>query len=1085
MNFKLILLSILLCLGGLAKAQSPNLVKITTTNDNGRYNTGAKVYLEAYFDEWLSSPSEFKALLNTGDVVTFKFDVKSSSDVLVPFGKPGTLNWQSPDEEDHFKYNKGVNCFIQLKHGKNKGKYLMAGAVKNYEGNTSANYMVITDEKGMTEKTFAFNDLVQWAVELHDGSIVAGGRFTNYSYNDEYDYLIKFKPDFSVDTQWMANCSKLNYHIGGLASGGAGLSNNCIIEDPNAPGAIYVCGGFDTPRRGIVRIKANGEFDPGFTPHWGNTNVDVFTLAIDGNYLWGSGVTVNGSGSHTDTHLYKMNKNDGSAASGYVAPDFRDYNYGGPMSLQVMPEPAEGGPGGVLWVGRSGFTNGSSHIVDRNGVVYQDDNVISFQDDGSLTSKMLFDTHGAFHINNVFGVDGVTLLKDKLWLSYHPDSDGPGNIRVLQQTINGKTVKNEGCLVALNLDGSFSKHLCETWSLPNNGSNTDGFSGGFRDGMTLSTSNEGNILLGGNFNSVAGTHSLDYTANVVFTLQKAKAEYVVSADDLVPELEIVKILDYNVTDINGSNNGTATLPTDPELIFENNHTLAINMPHTAKVDAFVTTWKISNDNESIDIPTSGAGYDFYVNWGDSIKGAPNITYHTGKTPVVAHTYSTPGDYTVRVLSHDGNGFPRIDMEGSSDAHKLKFINQWGNVKWQSMVKAFSGCINMDCIATDTPDLSHPNIDLTAMFWNCENLVGTPVFKNWNVSQVSSTKVMFGNAVLFNQPIGGTSGWNVSNVTEMSGMFSGAATFNQPLYNWVTNSLTNARAMFKNATAFNRDISSWNISKLEEGTGANIGGAANMLDYCGMSIENYDALLINWNANYPTKSNVTFGAADLIYCEGESARKEMIDRGWGDGVNGDQPNDNPDGRIGDYLDIIDGGSVAPEEIMVNDFHTQACLTNTIYLDSLIQYQPWYGKSIQWSKDGISIGNTYSTSGHMAGNVVVLNYELTEDHCSEEVTGNGKLYVELLKKIRLEGRNVRICVDEAENINLNTVLGVAVLGKWTALTNGAETHLDGSRFNGLEAFNNSATDIAYEFRFIPKAGSCVKGEALITVVITNEL
>jgi len=137
---------------------------------------------------------------------------------------------------------------------------------------------------------------------------------------------------------------------------------------------------------------------------------------------------------------------------------------------------------------------------------------------------------------------------------------------------------------------------------------------------------------------------------------------------------------------------------------------------------------------------------------------------------------------------------------------------------------------------------------------------------WNVSNVRNMWNMFFNTP-FNQPIGD---WNVSNVTNMQYMFYNTP-FNQPIGTWNVSKVTSMHSMFR-SSQFNQDISNWNVS--------NVTYMNYMLDNTPMSIDNYDALLIDWNNLSTLKSNVTFGVQGLEYCAGETARQSIINNyGW--------------------------------------------------------------------------------------------------------------------------------------------------------------------------------------------------------------
>ena len=145
--------------------------------------------------------------------------------------------------------------------------------------------------------------------------------------------------------------------------------------------------------------------------------------------------------------------------------------------------------------------------------------------------------------------------------------------------------------------------------------------------------------------------------------------------------------------------------------------------------------------------------------------------------------------------------------------------------------------------------------------------------SWNVSRVINMNDMFLGATTFNQPIGS---WNVSNVASMIDMFYGATSFNQTISSWNVSNGPDMRYMFMGATAFNQNIGSWNVS--------NVTNMGNMFTNAGLSIANYDALLIGWSTispnETPLKPNVVFSGGNSKYCNGASARASIISTyGW--------------------------------------------------------------------------------------------------------------------------------------------------------------------------------------------------------------
>ncbi len=159
-------------------------------------------------------------------------------------------------------------------------------------------------------------------------------------------------------------------------------------------------------------------------------------------------------------------------------------------------------------------------------------------------------------------------------------------------------------------------------------------------------------------------------------------------------------------------------------------------------------------------------------------------------------------------------------------------------------------------------------------WNTSNLqnaiqmfMGATTFNQninaWDVSNITDLRQMFTDATSFNQPLGS---WNTSNVVGMDSTFRGASSFNQDISTWDTGNVTTFGAMFSNAVSFDQNLGSWNVQ--------NLTSASNMFLGVTLSVANYDALLIGWNAQN-LKSFVLFSGGFSQYCAGEAARANMI------------------------------------------------------------------------------------------------------------------------------------------------------------------------------------------------------------------
>ena len=219
---------------------------------------------------------------------------------------------------------------------------------------------------------------------------------------------------------------------------------------------------------------------------------------------------------------------------------------------------------------------------------------------------------------------------------------------------------------------------------------------------------------------------------------------------------------------------------------------------------FVTTWKTDNLGNScatcITIPTVGGGYDYEVDWDN------DGTYdESGIAGEVTHDFGEIGTYTIAIRGE----FPRIAFDNIDEGMKLLSVDQWGDIQWLTMSRAFAGCENMTIAATDAPDLSSVT-SLGDAFAGCRSMDGS--LSNWDVAGVENFSSMLMSCTSYNEDIGS---WDVSSATDMSSMFSGAVLFNQAIGDWDVSNVSNMSGMFNFALMFDQDIGAWDVSQVND------------------------------------------------------------------------------------------------------------------------------------------------------------------------------------------------------------------------------------------------------------------------------
>ena len=147
--------------------------------------------------------------------------------------------------------------------------------------------------------------------------------------------------------------------------------------------------------------------------------------------------------------------------------------------------------------------------------------------------------------------------------------------------------------------------------------------------------------------------------------------------------------------------------------------------------------------------------------------------------------------------------------------------------------------------------------------------------SWDVSRVTDTAAMLNGASAFNNGSSDSiANWNTSNLVIANDMFRKAASFNQPIGSWDMKKVQFLVRFLSDATSFNQSLAAWRLDSLVILPGKPLSGAAAALDHTAISRQNYDAILIAWNAQN-LKSPMSLGAAGLKFCAAASARANIL------------------------------------------------------------------------------------------------------------------------------------------------------------------------------------------------------------------
>ncbi len=279
---------------------------------------------------------------------------------------------------------------------------------------------------------------------------------------------------------------------------------------------------------------------------------------------------------------------------------------------------------------------------------------------------------------------------------------------------------------------------------------------------------------------------------------------------------------------------------------------------------FVTTWDTNLASGTTVTLALAGDVDATIYWGDG-----TFTYANRSAPHV-HEYGTDGVYTVSVTGSITAYDSLLRGGAYSECDKLVSVDNWGQVGFTSMYRAFSNCSNLVSVPA-TSDGIEAVTDMSYMFHDASSF--NQDIGGWDVSSVTDMYSMFSSASAFNQDI---SGWDTSSVTDMNGMFYNALAFNQDISGWDTSSVTDMSYMFRSAWSFNQAIGSWNTTSVTDMShmffwasafNQTIGGwdTSNVTDmsYMFEYASVFNGNIGSWNTSSVTDMSHMFSSADAF------------------------------------------------------------------------------------------------------------------------------------------------------------------------------------------------------------------------------
>jgi hypothetical protein len=288
---------------------------------------------------------------------------------------------------------------------------------------------------------------------------------------------------------------------------------------------------------------------------------------------------------------------------------------------------------------------------------------------------------------------------------------------------------------------------------------------------------------------------------------------------------------------------------------------------------FISTWRTTTDNEVLQFPANNyiaSGWNATIDWGD---GTANSTITDRDDPDLAHTYSTAGDYVIKVY---GPAYLGISSLSTSDMSKLIKVHQLGNPGYQDFVWAFN----------DTDNLEHfdPGVCDTSMVQNFKYFLDSPGLTTVDLSTMSWASAEDLSACFWitdlteitlpKNPEGSPSVTNMTDFMRYS--------YDVEEVDWGTLTTQNVTSMdkaFERTSYYVSNPSYW--APIADFNIGSLTSAVGMFVLVSIPTSVYDDLLVKWEAQ-SHQPNVTadFGSSKYTAdSAAATARAALIADGW--------------------------------------------------------------------------------------------------------------------------------------------------------------------------------------------------------------